>query len=396
MREPVVNEVLIHRDAEGRYSLNALHRASGRATRHRPAAWLASRQAMELISELTTPIEGFGTKEDRPLRAHHSGPVPGPYAGRDLLLAYALWISPAFYKKVSQALADDELEELRPPRFLMAPRALPRETQEAALTVVGVGVRRDAEGRFCLNDLHRAAGDSVKHRPANWLQNKQTQKLVAEIAGNHTKGIPVVKKIAGNHTNGIPVVNENPVVTIEGKGGGTYVCKELVYCYAMWISPAFHLKVIRAYDALVSQPAAAPAELTRMQLIDMARQAEQERLQLAHQVEELAPKAQALERIADSEGLFSVTAAAKMLAVRPKALFAWLQEHRWIYRRAGSARWLAYQPRIQAGHLEHKVFTVTGADGQERSEAQVLVTPKGLARIAALLSQPSKEGNGSG
>ena len=94
-------------------------------------------------------------------------------------------------------------------------------------------IRTDEEGRFCLNDLHKAAGGENRHRPSMWLSN------------DHTKGVVAVLE-AGNPAS-------NPVATIKGRGKtGTYVSEDLVYSCAMWISPAFHVKVVQAYRSMVS------------------------------------------------------------------------------------------------------------------------------------------------
>jgi hypothetical protein len=109
-----------------------------------------------------------------------------------------------------------------------------------ALAISHIAIRQDAEGRYSLNDLHKASGGEKRHQPSDWLRLQQTQDLIAEIE-NGTPGIPG----AQNDKAGIPALQ-----TIKGtRSPGTYVVKELVYAYAMWISPSFHLKVIRAYDA---------------------------------------------------------------------------------------------------------------------------------------------------
>lgn len=100
-------------------------------------------------------------------------------------------------------------------------------------------------------------------------------------------------------------------------------------------------------------------------------------------VNEQAPKVAALARLADARGAMCLTDAAKHLGIRRAELLAWMRDHRWIYRREGAARWLAYQPRQAAGLLEHKV-TLLGLDddGAQRLASQVKVTAKGLAVLA--------------
>ena len=86
-------------------------------------------------------------------------------------------------------------------------------------------IRKDSEGRYCLNDLHKAAGGERRHEPLNWRNTDSFKEMVAEL------------EITGN-----------PVVSKTGRTGGTFVCNELVYAYAMWVSAAFNLKVIRVFE----------------------------------------------------------------------------------------------------------------------------------------------------
>jgi hypothetical protein len=109
----------------------------------------------------------------------------------------------------------------------------------------------DAEGRFCINDLHQASGGEKRHGPSYWLAIQQTRELIAELSDTE---ISVTEEIK----------NLQPVVTAQGfdRWQGTFVVKELVYAYAMWIKPSFHLQVIRAYDAMIaSKKPLTPAEI---------------------------------------------------------------------------------------------------------------------------------------
>lgn len=150
----------------------------------------------------------------------------------------------------------------------------------SALTIASRSIRQDEHGRFCLNDLHVASGHAERHRPALWLKLKH----VDELRGEVTK-----------HSNSYVC----PLEVTRGRYGGTYAVKELVYAYAMWVSPKFHLAVIRAYDHMVTsgrvQPVQQPVEMTRMEILQLALDSEQRRIEAETKLAIAAPKAEALD-----------------------------------------------------------------------------------------------------
>jgi hypothetical protein len=97
----------------------------------------------------------------------------------------------------------------------------------ASSLIIGTSPIRQLDDLYSLNDLHVASGSAEKDRPSHFLRNDQTKALVSELENVQICAFKI----------------------LQGRNGGTYACKELVIAYAAWISPAFHLKVIRVFLA---------------------------------------------------------------------------------------------------------------------------------------------------
>ncbi|WP_257223086.1 KilA-N domain-containing protein [Acinetobacter sp. YH12126] len=116
------------------------------------------------------------------------------------------------------------------------------------LVIGEFSIRQDEDGRYCLNDLHKASGGLAKHKPSNFIRNQQTQELIVEI-----EQVSDVSSANFDRCSNMSI-GQKAINTI--KGGvkqGMYVVEDLVYSYAMWISAKFHLMVIRAYRAQVME-----------------------------------------------------------------------------------------------------------------------------------------------
>lgn len=113
-----------------------------------------------------------------------------------------------------------------------------------------------------------------------------------------------------------------------------------------------------------------------------------ERTQVAEaRVIELEPKAEAFDRIDGSEGSVTPRVAAKTLDVPERKFTKWLEVNGWAFRQSGKGKLQAYSERRKQGYLEHRLRTFTDGNGEERSESQLLVTPRGMARLAQIFEK---------
>ncbi len=117
----VISNTTIGQDEQGRYCLNHLHRAAGGNKHHKPANWLRSDAVQALIAELEkeqfsemSTAQKAGRAGIPVLVSVNGGISPGTFGVKELVYAYATWISPKFFLHVIRAF-DGQAPQLATP-----------------------------------------------------------------------------------------------------------------------------------------------------------------------------------------------------------------------------------------------------------------------------------------
>lgn len=169
------------------------------------------------------------------------------------------------------------------------------------VTIAGVEIYRDEQGRYNLNALHRSSGNDSSKAPAQWLRLKGTQELIEELTDMQI------------HTSLVNSV----------KGGveqGTFAHELLAVSYAGWISASFQLKVNQAF--IDSKKTNNEFQLP---------QTFSEALLLAHeqakQLEEQAPKVRYFDKVSKNETHMNATQVGQKFKMSATILNRHLTEH---------------------------------------------------------------------
>ncbi|WP_074401125.1 phage antirepressor KilAC domain-containing protein [Morganella psychrotolerans] len=235
------------------------------------------------------------------------------------------------------------------------------------IIVDGINVRRDIAGRYCLNDLHRAAGGEERHKPSNFLRIESIQALCSEIDRCSDMSIASANTIRG------------------GFEQGTYVVREIVYAYAMWVSPLFNLKVIRTFDSLPAQQHAVPQSLS--EALRLAADLNEELEEKARALAIAAPKAEFVDRYVETTGSMTFRQVCKLLKVKEPEFRMFLLDQKIMYRLNGS--WAVYQNHIDAGRFDIKTGTSATSN---HSFSMARFTSKGVKWVAGLWGTSQVEG----
>lgn len=151
----------------------------------------------------------------------------------------------------------------------------------------------------------------------------------------------------------------------------------------------FKKRLVHAFRALrlaTAAPVIDANAITRMELIDILRNAEMERLALEAKTHELEPKAEAYDSFLDAAGKYNVGAVAKMLGTSQNKLFRELR-NRGVFIAKGAMRNTPYQQYMP--HFEVIPHEFERSSGEIGCSYTTYVQPSGIDFIRKRLGLPT-------
>jgi len=154
--QPLTVGTITIRQSGGLYSLKDLHHASGGDSKHQPSNFVRLETTQSLIAEISNSSDMRNYSPIETVR----GKFGGTYACRELVIAYAAWISAAFHLKVIRVFLDS-VAPAQQPLPLPSP-ALDAAQVNDIVTHTAEGILERLEKR-CLLIHWRQVISALKH-----------------------------------------------------------------------------------------------------------------------------------------------------------------------------------------------------------------------------------------
>lgn len=259
------------------------------------------------------------------------------------------------------------------------------------------------------NGGNRQGSESVnqpttKGKPMNSVALKDdfvktmSSKQIADVVGKRHDNVKrTIETLAKQGVISQPQI-EDGIKSANGIIEKLYMVNERdSYVVVAQLCPEFTAKLVDYWQATKNQQPVVALPATYLDALKALVQTEEEKqlaitqvAQLETKVEELQPKANALDSLANATGLKTIQQTAKVLGVQPeKFLRPWMLENGWLHT-AADGQYHAYAERIRAGHLKEKDRLITHKSGTQEIRVTVYVTPKGEALLAQRISNSPK------
>lgn len=206
-------------------------------------------------------------------------------------------------------------------------------------------------------------------RPIDWLQNKQTEEFLNELAK--------VRK---------STLADLVQVTRGGDNPGTWMHEDVALEFARWLSPAFsiwcndHIKeLLTTGVTTASDDDAAIAHAMEIlnRRLEQAKAQEQERV-----IKEQAPQVEYYQKVLNSESTYTVTQIAKEFGWGPQTLNRKLKEKGVQYKQSG--QWLLYAKYQNKGYTDTITREHKDHLGRQRTSLQTVWREPGRQFIHSL------------